>query len=83
LTNQKQELPVAAQMNQKLGMQHIYQVFYNDFSFSFDPLTNMSATGNSCFLLVNFYKSSPLNLPAPMNDPSETRIVYGAIVLAD
>jgi hypothetical protein len=28
----------------------------------FDPLTNMAATGNSCFKLVDFYKYSSLKL---------------------
>ena len=48
----------------EIGRKHIYKVLYKDCSFSFDPLTNMVATGNSCFWLVNFYESSPLNLPA-------------------
>ena len=48
----------------EIGRKHIYKVLYKDCSFSFDPLKNMVATGNSCFWLVNFYESSPLNLPA-------------------
>jgi hypothetical protein len=48
----------------EIGRKHIYKVLYKDCPFSFDPLKNMVATGNSCFWLVNFYESSPLNLPA-------------------
>jgi hypothetical protein len=40
-TNLKQELPVAAMLT--------WKVLYKDCSFISDPLTNMAATGHSCF----------------------------------
>jgi hypothetical protein len=38
----------------KLGRKHPWKILYKVCSFSSDPLTNMAATDNSCFRLVDF-----------------------------
>jgi hypothetical protein len=51
----------------KLGRMHLWKVPYKDWSFCPDPFTSMAATGNSCFWLADFNKSSPLKPRGQMN----------------
>jgi hypothetical protein len=51
----------------QLRREHLWKVLCNNYSFRPDPLTNMVATGDSCFWLADFFKSSPLKLLSQMN----------------
>jgi hypothetical protein len=53
--------------NKKLKTLTSWKVLYNSAHFCPDPLTNMAITGDSCFSLADFKKSSPLILLGQMN----------------
>jgi hypothetical protein len=45
-----------------INMNHLWKVLYKECSFRPDLLTNMAATGDSCFWLADFKNSSPRKL---------------------
>ena len=49
------------------GREHLWVVLSRECTFCLDPLTNMAATSNSCFWLVDFQKFSPLKPLGQMN----------------
>jgi hypothetical protein len=55
----------------KFGMKHPWKVLYKDCSFISDLLTNMAATGNSCFWLVDTNQKQELSVVAMFVNGSE------------
>jgi hypothetical protein len=51
----------------KLGRKHPWKVLSKECTFCYDPLPNMTPTGNFCFWLADLKKSSPLKPLGQMN----------------
>ena len=60
----------------KLGRKHLWKALSKYCSFCPDLLTNVATTGNSCFWLADFFKSSP---PKPLGQMNRNLVgsIYG------
>ena len=57
----------------KLGWKHLWKVPFKECTFCYDPLPNMSATGNSCFRFLKIFSSET----AWSNKPNLVGSIYG------